>query len=181
MIFFRRVLGIIKIEKHIFKDIEKDGSTVFQGFLVALLTAIANALIAKKYFFSTTALNIPTSFLIVMWIFLNLYVLSYIINFVGLKMFPEGKSGSKYQNLLKLIGYSYSPELLKFLLLFYPKFLQAVSFGTFFWVITCQVLAVKMTFNFKSFWKSLGIVILSYIFQIIFVFLFIVLIFYSFK
>ena len=180
MIFLNRVLGIIKIENHIFKNIEKDGSAVFQGFVVALLTAIANALIAKKYFFSTTALNVPTSLLILMWLFLNLYVLSYIINFVGLKMFPEGKSGSKYKNLLRLIGYSYSPELLKFLPLFYPKLLQVVSFGTFFWVITCQILAVKMTFNFKSFWKSLGIVFLSYIFQIGFVFVFIILIYYLF-
>tara|TARA_B100000959_G_C14411187_1_gene390484 strand:- start:140 stop:484 length:345 start_codon:yes stop_codon:yes gene_type:complete len=113
--------------------------------------------------------------------FLNLYLLSNIINFVGSKIFPEGKKGNKYHNLLRLIGYSYSPELIKILLLFYPKLIQAISFGSFIWVIACQVLAIKMIFNLRSFWKSLGIILLSYIFQIMLVIVFVTLVYYFLK
>ena len=96
-------------------------------------------------------------------------------------MFPEGKKGNKYHNLVRLIGYSYSPELIKIFLLFYPKLIKAISFGSFIWVIACQVLAIKMIFNFRSFWKSLGIIFLSYIIQIFFVIAFILLVYYFFK
>ena len=85
---------------------------------------------------------------------------------VAERIFPEGKKASKHQNVLRLIGYSYAPELMKFLLLIYPKLLQVISFGTFIWVIACQVLSIKAVFNFRSIWKCLGIVIFSYVVQI---------------
>ena len=91
------------------------------------------------------------------------------MNVLGHQIFSEGKSKSKYKNIVRLIGYSYTPELAKFLLIFYPKLLQVVSLGTFIWVVACQSLAIKMIFNFRSFWKSLGIVILSYAIQILIV------------
>ena len=179
MSLLRRVFGIIKIDNSVFREIDKDKSAIPQGLIVAFLTAIANALIAKKYFFSAGGLDVALLILVFMWLFLNWYVLCIIINFLGFKVFSEGKETNKFKNLLRLIGYSYSPELIKFLLLLSPQLIQAVSFGTFIWVIACQVLATKMTFNFKSFWKTLGIVILSYIIQIILVAIIILLI-YSF-
>ena len=169
MHFINRVFGIIKIDNNIFKEIDKDGSAILQAFLVALLTAIVNALIAKKYYFSTANFDIPIVILIVFWIFLNWYVLSYLINIIGLNIFSNGKSKSKSKNLLRLIGYSYSPELIKFLIIFYPQFIQVISLGTFIWVVACQVLAVKLTFNLKGLWKSLAIIVLSYILQILLV------------
>ena len=184
MTFLNRVIGIIKIDNRIFKEIDRDNSAIIQGILVAFLVALTNALIANEYYASTTSYEFPILIFLIfifIWMFLNLYVLSNIINFVGSKIFPEGKKGNKYHNLLRLIGYSYSPELIKILLLFYPKLIQAISFGSFIWVIACQVLAIKMIFNLRSFWKSLGIILLSYIFQIMLVIVFVTLVYYFLK
>jgi len=161
MNFFNRVLGIIKIDNQVFKEIEKDNSSTIQGALIALLAACINGLMVRSFF-----TDVPILIMISFWVLLNLYFLSFIMNVLGYQAFPEGKSKSKYKNLLRLIGYSYTPELAKFLLFFYPNLLQVISLGTFIWVIACQGLAIKMIFNFKSFWKSLGIVILSYVIQI---------------
>ena len=86
MIFLTRIFGIIKIDNNTFKQIEKDSSAKLQGLLVAFLTAIANALLAKKYFFTTMTLDVSILILIFMWLFLNWFVLSHIINFAGYKI-----------------------------------------------------------------------------------------------
>ncbi len=178
--FINRVLGVIKIDADVFEEIKNDNSLIFQGAIVALLTSIANALIAKKYVPILAAYDFPILIIIFVWMFLNWYFLSHLINFIGFKMFPEGEAKNKYRSLLSGVGYSYSPELIKFLVLFYPGLIQAISLGTFVWVIACQVVAIKVIFNFKSSWKSLGVLVLSYVFQMLFVIVFVILI-YSFS
>ena len=168
MNFFNGVLGIVKIDNQIFKEIEKDNSSTIQGVIIALLAGCINSLAAKNFF-----ADVPISILIFLWVLINLYFLSFIMNFLGQQTFPEGKPKNKYKNLLRLIGYSYTPELAKILLVFYPDLIRVISLGTFIWVIACQGLAIKIIFNFKSFWKSLGIVILSYLIQIFTVVVFI--------
>jgi len=176
--FINRVLGVIKIDADVFEEIKNDNSLIFQGAIVALLTSIANALIAKKYVPILAAYDFPILIIIFVWMFLNWYFLSHLINFIGFKMFPEGEAKNKYRSLLSGVGYSYSPELIKFLILCYPGLIKAISFGTFVWVIACQVVATKVIFNFKSSWKSLGVVVLSYVFQILSVLVFVMLIHY---
>ena len=177
--FINRILGTLKIDVGIFEEIKNDNSLIFQGAVVALLAAIINALIFKKYFPLMAATHdFPILIIIFTWLFLNWYFLSHLINFIGFKMFPEGEAKNKYRSLLSGVGYSYSPELIKFLILFYPGLIKAISFGTFVWVIACQVVATKVIFNFKSSWKSLGVVVLSYVFQILSVLVFVMLIHY---
>ena len=164
MKFLDRVLGIIKIDGQVFKEIERNNSSATQGVIIALLAGCINGLMARSFFG-----DFPILIMIFVWVLLNLYLLSFIMNILGHQIFSEGKSKSKYKNIVRLIGYSYTPELAKFLLILYPKLLQVVSLGTFIWVVACQSLAIKMIFNFRSFWKSLGIVILSYAIQILIV------------
>ena len=182
MHLLKKILRIVKIDSNVFAEIEKEKSSLFQGFIIVLLTAFSNALIARQYLLSGhSAYEVPVLILIFMWVFLNWYVLSHIINFLCCKIFSDGKKLNKKKSVLKLIGFSYSPELAKFVILFFPNFLQVISLGTFIWVITCQALATKIIFNYKSFLKSLGIVILSYILQILIVIIFVILIYNFFK
>ena len=95
----------------------------------------------------------------------------------AIKLFSEGIKKSKSKNVLRSIGYSYTPEFLKVLILFFPQIIQALSWSSFIWVIACQVVMVKTVFKFKSGWKSLGVLVLSYIFQILIVILFLIIIF----
>ena len=72
--FINRVLGAVKMDADIFEEIKNDNSLIFQGAIVALLTSIANALIAKKYFPLIAAYDFPILILIFMWLFLNWYL-----------------------------------------------------------------------------------------------------------
>ena len=181
MTFLNRIWMAIKIDVSLFKEIKNNNNLVWQGFSIAILTAIANALVAKTVFSLTPLYQAPTIILILIWVFLNWYVLSKIMHLLASKIFSEKKERrifNKQKNILSGIGYSYAPELLKFTVIIYPNLFQAVSFGTFVWVIACQVVFIKILFNFKSAWRSLGIVILSYIIQILLVFIFMLIVYY---
>ena len=97
--FINRILGTLKIDVGIFEEIKNDNSLIFQGAVVALLAAIINALIFKKYFPLMAATHdFPILIIIFTWLFLNWYFLSHLINFIGFKMFPEGKAKNKYRS-----------------------------------------------------------------------------------
>jgi hypothetical protein len=47
--------------------------------------------------------------------------------------------------------------------------LMTVTFiGSAFWMLACMVVAVKQTLNYKSLWKSLGVVVIAWFVQAFF-------------
>ena len=176
--FLKRIFYSLKIETSLYEEIQNKNFTIFESITLAFLAGLSNALVYKKYF-ETLEISIvfPFLFLIIIWFFINWFLLSFIINFVCYKIFPEGIKKSKSKNVLRSIGYSYTPEFLKVLILFFPQIIQALSWSSFIWVIACQVVMVKTVFKFKSGWKSLGVLVLSYIFRILIVILFLIIIF----
>ena len=47
--------------------------------------------------------------------------------------------------------------------------------GSGLWILACMVVAVKSALDYDSLWKSLGVVVVAYLFQIFFLFMALVL------
>ena len=69
-----------------------------------------------------------------------------------------------------------SSRTTKSLNFYISKFILVTSWGSFIWVIACQVLGLREIYKFKSLWKSLFVIIISYIVQILSVVIFLSLI-----
>ena len=69
---------------------------------------------------------------------------------------------------LSLVGFSYTAEVLKILIIFSPNFIRVISWGALMLVLASQVIGVKEIYKIDKIWTSIGIVILSYITQILF-------------
>ena len=94
------------------------------------------------------------------------YVWAYIIYFVGVKLFPDKNTKSDHGELLRTIGFSSAPGLIRIFGIT-PDLMTVTFIGSAFWMLACMVVGVRAALDYKSLWRALGVVIVSWIFQAI--------------
>ena len=164
---FDRIFRAIKIDVELYEEVERDKSATIQAGLVVVLSSMAAGVGALQLGASNFLL--APIFSLISW-----YVWAYIIYFVGVKLFPEKNTKSNHGELLRTIGFSSAPGLLR--VFGVTPDLMAVTFiGSAFWMLACMVVAVKSALDYDSLWKAFGVVVVSWLFQAFFLFLIIVL------
>ena len=164
---FDRIFRAIKIDVELYEEVERDKSATIQAGLVVVLSSMAAGVGALQLGASNFLL--APIFSLISW-----YVWAYIIYFVGVKLFPEKNTKSNHGELLRTIGFSSAPGLLR--VFGVTPDLMAVTFiGSAFWMLACMVVAVKSALDYDSLWKAFGVVVVSWLVQAFFLFLILVL------
>jgi len=156
-LFFNRIYRSIKIDPEVFDEVQKDKKATTAAAVVVVLSSLAAGVGASHLgtinFYLAPALSLAT------W-----FVWAYIVYFVGVKLFPDSKTKTTHQALLRSIGFSSAPGIIR--IFGFKEDLMTVTFiGSAFWMLACMVVAVKQTLSYKSLWKALGIVILAWFVQ----------------
>ncbi len=160
--FFNRIFRAIKIDVELYEEVERDKSATIQAGLVVVLSSMAAGVGALQLGASNFLL--APIFSLISW-----YVWAYIIYFVGVKLFPEKNTKSNHGELLRTIGFSSAPGLLR--VFGVTPDLMAVTFiGSAFWMLACMVVGVRAALDYKSLWRALGVVIVAWLFQAILLF-----------
>ena len=164
---FDRIFRAIKIDVELYEEVERDKSATIQAGLVVVLSSMAAGVGALQLGASNFLL--APIFSLISW-----YVWAYIIYFVGVKLFPEKNTKSNHGELLRTIGFSSAPGLLR--VFGVTPDLMAVTFiGSAFWMLACMVVGVRAALDYKSLWRALGVVIVAWLFQLILLFSFLIL------
>ena len=159
---FNRIFRAIKIDVELYEEVERDNSATNQAGLVVVLSSMAAGVGALQLGASNFLL--APIFSLISW-----YVWAYIIYFVGVKLFPEKNTKSNHGELLRTIGFSSAPGLLR--VFGVTPDLMAVTFiGSAFWMLACMVVGVRAALDYKSLWRALGVVIVAWLFQAILLF-----------
>ena len=157
-----RIFRAIKIDVELYEEVERDKSATMQAGLVVVLSSMAAGVGALQLGASNFLL--APIFSLISW-----YVWAYIIYFVGVKLFPEKNTKSNHGELLRTIGFSSAPGLIR--VFGVTPDLMAVTFiGSAFWMLACMVVGVRAALDFKSLWRALGVVIVAWLFQAILLF-----------
>ena len=166
-IFINRIFRAIKIDAELYEEVENDKSATFQAGLVVVISSLA-AGVGALHLGASNFLLAPLMSLI------SWYVWAYIIYFVGVKLLPENKTKSNHGELLRTIGFSSAPGIIRIFGLT-PDLMAVTFIGSAFWMLACMVVAVKSALDYESLWKALGVVIVAWLFQAFFLFLVIIL------
>ena len=154
-----RIFRAIKIDVELYEEVERDRSATIQAGLVVVLSSMAAGVGALQLGASNFLL--APIFSLISW-----YVWAYIIYFVGVKLFPEKNTKSDHGELLRTIGFSSAPGLIR--VFGVTPDLMAVTFiGSAFWMLACMVVGVRAALDYKSLWRALGVVIVAWLFQAI--------------
>tara|TARA_B110000858_G_scaffold193072_1_gene244918 strand:- start:513 stop:1049 length:537 start_codon:yes stop_codon:yes gene_type:complete len=166
-LFLNRIFRAIKIDIELFEEVEKDKKATLQAGTVVVLSSLA-AGVGSIHLGASNFLIAPALSL------LSWYVWAYVIYFVGAKLFGGIKTKSNHSELLRTIGFSSAPGLIRVFGVT-PELMTVTFIGSAFWMLACMIVAVKTALDYESLWKAFGVVVVSWLFQAFFLFLVIVL------
>ena len=94
------------------------------------------------------------------------YIWSVFTYLVGIKLFPEPHTRTTLSELLRTIGFSSVPGLIRVLGIVpgTQRFIFSLAAA---WMLVALVIAVKAAFNYKSTWRSVGVCLIVWIIQVI--------------
>ena len=165
--YVNRIIRACKLDVSLYEEVEADKSATLQAASVVVLSSIAAGIGAISLGASNFLMAPLLS--LVSW-----YIWAYLIYLIGAKLFPEPTTKSDHGELLRTIGFSSAPGLIRVFGVT-PDLMTVTFIGSAFWMLACMVVAVKSALDYESLWKALGVVIVAWLFQAFFLFLVIVL------
>ena len=157
-VFINRIIRACKLDVSLYEEVESDKSATAQAAIVVVLSIMA---LGVGTFFTYGSFNvlIPILAALAGWFFTSL-----LIYFVGAKLFPEKNTQSNLGELLRTIGFSYSPGLIR-VFGFNQDLLALTFFGSGIWSLIAMVIAVRQALDYQSTWRAVGVVVIVALFQ----------------
>jgi len=85
-----------------------------------------------------------------------------LIYVIGIKLFPDPSTNANFKKILITVGFAHAPGLFRFFV-FMPSLVVPIVFLTQFWIFASLIIGVRETLNFKSNFKSAGVVIIAFL------------------
>ena len=149
--FLNRIYRAIKIDPDLYEEVEHDKSATLQAASVVVLSSLAAGVGAIHLGASNFLMGPFVS--LASW-----YFWAFLIYIVGTKLFPDKQTKSNHGELLRTIGFSSAPGLIR-VFAFTPELMTATFIGSSFWMLACMVVGVRQALDYKSLWKAFGVVV----------------------
>ena len=159
-LFLNRIFRAIKIDIELFEEVEKDKKATFQAGAVVVLSSLA-AGVGSIHLGASNFLIAPALSL------LSWYVWAYVIYFVGVKLFKDAKTKSNHGELLRTIGFSSAPGLIRVFGIT-PELMSITFIGASIWMLVAMIIAVRQALDYESTWRAIGVVVIGFLVQAIF-------------
>ena len=166
-IFLNRIIRAIKIDIDLYEEVEKDKSATIQAGIVVVLSSLAAGVGALQ-------LGVTNFILAPLLSLLSWYVWAYVIYFVGVKLFGGLNTKSDHGELLRTIGFSSAPGLIRVFGVT-PDLMTVTFIGSAFWMLACMVVGVRSALDYKSLGRAFGVVVVAWLIQAVFLLVFLIL------
>jgi hypothetical protein len=146
----RRMVGAARLDAEIYEEIEADRGATGPAFLVVLFASIAAGIGA---FESNAAVGILWHAIhgIVLW-----YVWAHITCLIGTRLLPTSETAADHGELLRTIGFSSAPGLLRALGVIAPIAGPIFAIATV-WMLIAMVVAVRQALDYQSTWRAVAV------------------------
>lgn len=159
-IFTDRMIRAAKLDVNLYEEVEADKEAIGQALGVVLLASLA-AGIGSIGSVGTGGLFIGTVGALIGW-----FLWAFITFFVGTKILPEPQTEADYGELLRTIGFSSSPGLLRILGVI-PLLGPIIFIGCGIWMLVAMIVAVRQALDYKSTLRAIGVCVIGWIIQMV--------------
>ena len=159
-LFVDRMIRAAKLDVNLYEEVEADKGAMGQAMAVVVLSSVAAGIGTigttgiKGFVFGTIGALVGWF----IWAFLTYYI--------GTKLLPEPQTKADHGELLRTIGFSSSPGVLRFLGII-PILGTIIIFICGIWMLVAMVIAVRQALDYTSTWRAIGVCLIGWIVQIV--------------
>jgi hypothetical protein len=158
--FQDRMLRAVKLDINLYEEVEADTTAMGQAMGVVVLSSIAAGIgsFARGGLGSILIVTIAS---LIGW-----YIWAYLTYIIGTKLLPEPQTKADHGELLRTIGFSSSPGIIRVLGII-PGLGNVVNPITSIWMLVAMVIAVRQALDYKSTLRAVGVCIIGWIVQML--------------
>lgn len=158
--FINRMIRASKLDKSLYEEVEADKESLGQAMAVVALSALA-AGIGNIGRAGLSGILIGMIAALLGW-----YIWAYITYFIGTKLLPEPQTKADHGELLRTIGFSAAPGIIRILGVL--SILSGITFiAASIWMLVAMVVAVKQALDYQSIWRAIGVCLIGWVIQIV--------------
>jgi hypothetical protein len=156
--FQERIIRAAKLDVNLYEEVEADKGAMGQAMAIVVLASIAGGIGAPASI-GLSGILIGTIAALIGW-----YVWAFLTYLVGTKLLPEPQTKADIGELLRTIGFSSSPGLIRILGII--PFLRGLVFLiAAVWMLVAMVIAVRQALDYQSTLRAVGVCIIGWIIQ----------------
>ena len=154
-----RMIGSAMLDVHTYEEVEADTNATGQALMVVVLSSIAVG-IGTLTLGGLSGLLAGTVSALIGW-----FIWAFLVYLIGTKVLPDPNTRSDVPELLRTIGFSASPGLLRVLGLV-PLFGGLIIFAVNIWMLIAMVIAVRQALDYESTGRAIGVCLIGWFAQI---------------
>jgi len=158
--FKDRIMRAAKLDVNLYEEVEADKGALGQAMGVVVLSSIAAGVgsIARG---GLGGILMGTIAALIGW-----YIWAYLTYFIGTRLLPEPQTKADYGELLRTIGFSSSPGLIRILGII-PGLAGVVFLVASIWMLIAMVIAVRQALDYQSTLRALGVCVIGWVIQML--------------
>jgi hypothetical protein len=153
-----RMIRACKLDVPLYEEVEADTAAMGQAVGVVVLSSIAAGIgmIGRG---GLTGILLGVVSALIGW-----FVWAYLVYLIGTKLLPEPQTRANPGELLRTIGFSSSPGVIRVLGII--PFLSGIVFlVASIWMLVAMVIAVRQALDYRSTWRAVGVCLIGWVVQ----------------
>lgn len=156
--FTERLIGAARLDAKIYEEIEADKEAIGQAVMAVVLSSLASGLGIIETA-GIGGLAAGTVIALIGW-----FLWAYVTYVIGTKILPEPQTKADLGELLRTIGFSSSPGLIRIFGIIPGLSLLIYSIAAV-WMLIAMIIAVKHALDYQSTWRAVGVCLFGWIIQ----------------
>ncbi len=158
--FKERIIRAARLDIHLYEEVEADKGAMSQAMGVVILSSVA-AGVGSAVKGGLGWVLMGTIAALIGW-----YVWAYLTYLIGTKLLPQPQTKADPGELLRTIGFSTSPGLIRVLGII-PGLREIVFPIASIWMLVAMVIAVRQALDYTSTLRAVGVCIIGWIVQVL--------------
>ena len=158
----QRMIRAAKLEPSLYEEVEADRDALAQAAVVVVLSSVATG-IGTAHLEGSPGIVIGTIGSLIGW-----GVWALLTYLIGTKLLPEPQTKSDVGELLRTIGFSASPGILRILGPL-PAVGALVSIVVWAWMLAAMVVAVRQALDYESTGRAIAVCLIGFVVQLVIV------------